>query len=261
MPRVRQRTSRRSEILRLFTEMVAEHGYDNTAIGDIARELNISKGTVVHHFGSKDSMLAEVEVAYMRRRLTEARIILEALGSPIEQLAGLIYSFVLVHRDDRPATIVVGREYVRFVAEDSMADVRALRDEYTSLVRQVIGRGMASGAFREENAGLVTLQIFGMCNWAWTWLRPGGRSSAEEVAATFIRTLLSGIAIDGSLPSGVGNPKGAAARVAREAMLTARGADGAGVVPTQRSDATGARVRNRRPRERPHAVDPEAPSR
>jgi AcrR family transcriptional regulator len=247
MPSVRQRTSRRPEILRLFTELVAEHGYDNTAIGDIARELNISKGTVVHHFGSKDRMLAEVESAYMRRRLTEAGIILRTLDSPIEQLAGLIYSFVLVHRDDRPATIVVGREFVRFVSDDSMREVRALRDEYTSMLRRVIERGVASGVLRNENPALVTLQIFGMCNWAWTWLRPGGANSAEEVAATFIRTLLSGIVLDGSAPSEVGDPKGAAARVAREAMLSARGAEDPGVVPTRETHKRDASVPNREP--------------
>ena len=37
-----------------FTRAVAERGYDGTNFGDLAVELGISKGTIVHHFGTKD---------------------------------------------------------------------------------------------------------------------------------------------------------------------------------------------------------------
>lgn len=44
---------RRSEILDAFVRYVAERGYERTNIGDIADELGMSKGTIVHHFGTK----------------------------------------------------------------------------------------------------------------------------------------------------------------------------------------------------------------
>ena len=63
---------RRAAILELFIRSVAERGYDGTNIGDLAAALEISKGTIVHHFTSKDRMLAESHEDYMRRRLAEA---------------------------------------------------------------------------------------------------------------------------------------------------------------------------------------------
>ena len=43
----------------------------------------------------------------------------------------------------------------------------------------------------------MTLQIFGMCNWSWTWFRPDGAWSAEDIAGTFMRVMLGGLVADG----------------------------------------------------------------
>src|SRR4051794_19136496 len=52
----RTRGGRRAEILVTFTRHVAERGYDRANFGDVAAELGLSKGTIVHHFGTKDRM-------------------------------------------------------------------------------------------------------------------------------------------------------------------------------------------------------------
>ncbi len=54
---------------------------------------------------------------------------------------------------------------------------------------------MKSGAFREDNAELITLQIFGMCNWAWTWLRRDRQWPVNEIVRTWSATILSGLAV------------------------------------------------------------------
>jgi hypothetical protein len=46
------------------------------------------------------------------------------------------------------------------------------------------------------------LEILGMCNWTWTWYRPGGRLSAEAVAESFVRVLLRGLG-----PAQAGEPE------------------------------------------------------
>jgi hypothetical protein len=50
------------------------------------------------------------------------------------------------------------------------------------------------GAFVEVDPSLTALQVFGMCNWSWTWFKPDGRRSAREIAAEFCRTLIGGLA-------------------------------------------------------------------
>jgi AcrR family transcriptional regulator len=192
-PPKRRRASRRGEILETFTVMVAEFGYDAVAIRDLAEALNISKGTVLHHFGSKDRILEEVHASYMRRRIDEAELILGQLETPREQLKGMVFQNLITMQLDASATRAFAREIVRFQSDDLMKVVREMRHQYYELLRRTISDGIADGSFRETDPAIVTLQLFGMMNWTWTWFDPEGDVGVEDIARTFIDTILNGL--------------------------------------------------------------------
>jgi TetR/AcrR family transcriptional regulator, cholesterol catabolism regulator len=164
-----------------------------TSVSEIADRLQLSKGTIMYHFGSKDQLLRQMSLAYMERRLGELEVIVEELPDHAQQLAGLIASLVTSYRDDRDASIAFSREFVRFASEEVMADVRVLRRRYVAMLQSLLESGAASGSFRPIDAKIVALQIIGMCNWTWTWLRPDGRLSYDEIADVFVSTVLSGV--------------------------------------------------------------------
>jgi TetR/AcrR family transcriptional regulator, cholesterol catabolism regulator len=200
MPASRQeRPSRKADIVRCFGELVAERGYDAVSLRDVAEALEISKGTILHHFGSKDRLLEQVHSEYMQRRLHEARSFLAQLDSPADQVLALVYQLMYAEANDRAATVAFGREIVRFASDDVMAEVRTMRDEYSGLLREALARGIASGQFVEADPAIVALQIFGMCNWSWTWFRPDGAWSADDIAQTFTTVLFRGL-ISGRKP-------------------------------------------------------------
>ena len=197
--RTRQRTSAREDILRVFAEMVARNGYAETSIGDVAAALGLSKGTVVYHFNSKLELLEEVHLAYISRGLAQAHHVLASLPTPSSQLAGIVYAMLKAHRDDRAATTAFLREIMRFTDGAPKKAVAAPRDAYTSLVRGILSRGMECGEFRVDDSELVTFQVFAMCNYTWTWYRPDGPRSIEDIARSYIRTLLIGLATSASI--------------------------------------------------------------
>jgi AcrR family transcriptional regulator len=188
-----QRPNRKAAIVRCFGELVAEHGYDAVSLRDVAEALEISKGTILHHFRSKDRLLEQVHSEYMQRRLHEARVFLAKLDSPADQVRALIYQLMYAEAHDRAATVAFGREIVRFASEEVMGEVRQMRDEYSGLLREAIRRGMQSGQFVRADPAIVALQIFGMCNWSWTWYRPQGTWSADDIAETFTTVLFRGL--------------------------------------------------------------------
>jgi AcrR family transcriptional regulator len=190
------RASRKGDILEVFTRLVAERGYDAVAIRDVAETMGISKGTILHHYGSKDRLLEQVHANYMQRRLREAEIILAALPDPPAQLSGLVYQNLFAMRHDHLATVAFAREIVRFSSEPIMRDVREMRRRYSGLMRDVLARGMQAGHFRVEDPTMLSLQIFGMFNWSWTWLRTEGDWTVEELGASFVRTIFLGISRD-----------------------------------------------------------------
>jgi AcrR family transcriptional regulator len=182
--------------LATFTELVAEKGYDMTSVSEIATRLQLSKGTIMYHFGSKDQMLREMSLQYMRLRLAELKLIMETVEGSDARLQALIVSLVTSYRDDRASSVAFSREFMRFARDPVMDDVRELRRQYAESLQSLLEHGMSEGVFRATDARIVALQIIGMCNWTWTWLRPGGRLSCEEIAAIFAETTLSGLLAD-----------------------------------------------------------------
>lgn len=186
--------SSKREILREFAASVANSGYDETSFREIAEALEISKGTIVHHYGTKERLLEAVHREYMDRRLREAQVILETTSGAAARLTAFIAQLLVAQRDDRDATVTFAREIARFATMDLMADVRHMRASYTRLLRGVLAEGVESGEFREVDVDLVTLQIFGMCNWSWTWWgNPRSKYSVVEVVEAWTTGLLSGL--------------------------------------------------------------------
>ena len=189
-----QRKSKRGEILLAFTEQVAKRGYDEVSIRDVAEALEISKGTVLHHFRSKEAILEQINNDYMRRRLAEARDYLPGLDDPVDELQAFICQLMLAQQDDRAATVAFSREILRSAEEPAMAEVRRLREEFAAILVDILERGESAGTFATVNPRLTSVQIFGMINWAWTWFVPGGRMDAIEIAEQFSRTVIGGLA-------------------------------------------------------------------
>ncbi|MDJ0490926.1 TetR/AcrR family transcriptional regulator [Rhodococcus qingshengii] len=188
-----QRASSRAAILRVFAEQVAERGYSDTSISDVASALGLSKGTVVHHFGSKNQLLLEVHTAYFERRFAEAEYLLGELDDPVSQFSGIVFALLAGHRDDRAASLTFLREFVRYVDGGLSEHVRTERQNYRRLVTRIIEAGVEAGDFETSSPQLVTMQLFGMCNYAWTWYRLDGESSVEEIAELFAKTILVGL--------------------------------------------------------------------
>jgi AcrR family transcriptional regulator len=220
-----RRDSRRAEILEAFTRAVAERGYDGTNFGDLATELGISKGTIVHHFGTKDRMLRELHESYMRRRLAEVRVVWSRLAGPAQRLAAFVHLGVRYQVVDRTATVAFQREVLRFAAAPEMETSQALRDEYRDLVESVLAEGTATGDFRPGDDRLRTLQLFGSVHWMWTWFDPEGPRPVAEVAASFVDSFLAGVLRDPTAAAALADPHGEVARVVGEAV-TAGGLDG-----------------------------------
>ncbi|MFD9888949.1 TetR/AcrR family transcriptional regulator [Amycolatopsis sp. NPDC059027] len=215
---------RSDEILAVFTRNVARYGYDGTNFSEIAAELGISKGTIVHHYGTKDRLLAALHESYMRRRLAEAELLVERLGSPAERLAGLLYAFMLYQVHDRDATVAFQREIVRLADQPALAGGVRLRAEYLDLVRGVIESGVDSGKFRRSNLNVQSLLVFGSAQWAWTWFDPDGPQSAEEVGAALVDLVLGSLLVRRSGLASLADPAGDVVRIVRKCLLAAEAA-------------------------------------
>lgn len=198
MPDRRNGPETRQLILDRFSELVAEHGFELASVSMLATSLGISKGTVVHHFPSKNLMLAEAHLQYMQRRVREVYRVLDLVPDAPRRLAAMMYCIIRAHRDDRAGTVSFLREFSRFPFGVSAHELLALRNEFTSIMSGIIRRGQLSGELIECDVTLTTMQVFGMCNYVWTWYRPDQAASAEDIAAEFASNTVRGL---GTVPA------------------------------------------------------------
>jgi AcrR family transcriptional regulator len=216
---------RRSEILDAFVRYVAERGYERTNIGDIADELGMSKGTIVHHFGTKSQMLRELEETHLARQLDALRMAWDRLAAPHERIVAIIYTSTLLHVIDRDATVASQREIVQLSDDPAMQQVQKLRDQLQAIMIDEIRNGVQSGAFRSVDVELAALQLWGSLQSLWVWFDPDGPRSPEQVGAAFVDVFLGGLLLDRLQLSKWANPSADVVSVVRECLAPGTGAN------------------------------------
>jgi len=209
---------RRSEILDAFVRYVAERGYERTNLGDIADELGMSKGTIVHHFGTKAQMLRELEETHLACQLDALQMVWDRLASPHERIAAMVYTSALLQVIARDATVASQREWVQLSDDPAMQQVRKLRHQLQALTIDEIRNGIKSGVFRSVDAELAALQLWGSLQWMWVWFDPVGSRTPEQVGAAFVDVFLGGLLLDRLGLSKWANPSTDIVSVVRECL-------------------------------------------
>jgi len=98
----RKRLRRVNEILRVAAEVVAERGYQNTSLDEVAERLDLAKASLYHYFDSKQALVAaclDTAAAEVERRLQD--IVAEG-GTPSATLRRLIVEQQVFTTQDRP---------------------------------------------------------------------------------------------------------------------------------------------------------------
>jgi len=182
------------DVLRVGAEIIAERGFREASIRDIADALGITKSTVYHHVESKDHLLFAIISSYQshgRRMIDLART---AGPDPRDSLRVFIRELVRMNASDTVMATLLARE-LRSLKGEHSKEVMALRDEYETFVRGIILSGQATGVFRKDvDARLATISVFAVANSLHQWYRPDGLHTAEAVADSFEKILLQGLA-------------------------------------------------------------------
>ena len=113
-------------------------------------------------------------------------------GSPSEQLTRLGDELLdVIHR--YPDHVWVFLHEFPALTGERAERFRGRRGEYERQVESVLRAGVDSGEFRDLDPWLTARAWFGMHNYTYLWLKPGGRLSARDVAKPFAEIFMRGI--------------------------------------------------------------------
>ena len=180
------------QILSSAAELFMLKGFHAASVREIGDRLGISQSSLYYHAKSKPQILVDLNERFMKRLLASMEEIAVQPVSPPEKLRAVISQLVAVTARYQAEVTVVLQERGALPARH-MKSIQKQRDRIDQILDQILRDGVESHHFRKLDVALTRLALTGMCNWAYTWYRPGGRLTPEHIADYFSMVLLEGI--------------------------------------------------------------------
>jgi len=183
----------RADVVAAAGRMFADKGYHGTSMRDIGRAVGLLGSSLYAHIDSKEDLLVEVVDEGARLFLESARRAREAGGDSRSRLRSLIVGHIDVVLDH----LDVVRTYLneaRMLDPTHRARVVAARDSYESIFRDVLGQGVAEGAFRDDlDPKVASIMVLSVLNTVERWYHPDGYLGRDELVAEIWRFVGDGL--------------------------------------------------------------------
>jgi len=193
MPRGRAKSydDQRELILARAATLFARRGYRATSMNEVAQACGLSKATLYHYYRDKYAILVSIAEGHVQRlHALVAEVGAERLA-PEAHLRELIHRIVLEYADAQHAHRVLTDD-VRFLNDED-------RERILGKEREVVaGFARALTALRPELkkarlAKPLTMLLFGMINWMFTWMQPTGPLDHAAMAPIVADLFLGGL--------------------------------------------------------------------
>ena len=183
--------NQREQILARAAELFARQGYSATSMNQVAEACGISKPSLYHYVLDKDRLLVEIAEGHVAKLNALVDEVQQLPLAPEARVRRLIEAFLEVYADSQAAHRVL-TEDVKFLQEADRVRVLAAQRAV------VAGFADAVASARPElrHADLlkpVTMLLFGMMNWMFTWLQPDGRLTHTAMAPVVADLFFGGL--------------------------------------------------------------------
>jgi AcrR family transcriptional regulator len=185
--------SKRDQILDVATDYFGRYGYDETKWADVAAAVGIGSTALYHYFESKQHCLYEIMSRAVVRTRERFDHIVAANTDWRTALVELLESgFDLAPKDMHEYRVLLSQhdrlEARRSAPREEAArkSVRARKRELEAAWAAFLARGIEEGQLPRGDPQLLARALLGLYNSVWTWYRPGGALSIEEVGRFFV---------------------------------------------------------------------------
>jgi AcrR family transcriptional regulator len=187
--------TQREQILELAAAKFAQTSYPSTSMSDLAAASGTSKARLYHYYESKEAILFDLLDRYTKRLML---IIAEVEGTSQrrglgerEAFAALVRAFLTEYETShsRHVALLNDVKYLEDAQREIVLDRQ--RDIVAAFTRQ-LARAYPKRVSRENQTAL-TMMVFGMINWTFTWLKPGGKLAYGDFAEQVVDMIENGL--------------------------------------------------------------------
>src|SRR3569832_772075 len=195
-PKSSEHEFKRDEILDIAAQCFADRSYPAASMNDIAAAGGTSKARLYHYYESKEAILFDLLDRYTQRLLA---IIGQAEATAQRRnlderaaLHELVRSFLQEYEHSATRHVALLHD-TKFLGEAQRESILDRQRDVVSAVTRFLRRAYPQRV-TAANQTPVTMMLFGMIIWTFTWLRPGGPMSFSQFAQDVIAMLEKGLA-------------------------------------------------------------------
>jgi TetR/AcrR family transcriptional regulator len=192
-PRAADHAAKRAAIRDAAAALFAEQGFDGSSMAELAHSCGVTKASLYHYYASKEDVLFDIlsdhlgRVAQMVRDVTEA----ERHQEPAERLGAIVASLLAAYARADAKHKVQLNELQRLRSAQREA-IQTLEREIVRLVAATLAQINPRLAEQRGLLAPVTMSLFGILNWHYTWFREDGPLSRADYARLATRLFLDG---------------------------------------------------------------------
>ena len=181
----------RSSILASAAHLFAQRGFAGTSMNEVADACGVSKATLYHYVRDKNELLLRIAEGHVLQLQALVAEVEAEVAEPQARLRELIRRFVAEYAGAQDAHRVL-TEDVRYLDAGD-------RERVLSREREVVaGFTRAVTALRPDLkaaalATPVTMLLFGMINWMFTWMKADGPVGHDRMAPLVADLFLGGL--------------------------------------------------------------------
>src|SRR5450830_1638155 len=179
----------REMILEQAAHLFARRGYPSTSMNQVAEACGLSKATLYHYYKDKYSLLVSIAEGHVSR--LQALVVEAEALAPEQRLRELIRRIVEEYADAQDAHRVL-TEDVKFLDEaDRERVLNHERDVVSGFARAVAE--VRDETLQAELSKPLTMLLFGMINWMFTWMKPEGELDYDAMAPIVADLFMGGL--------------------------------------------------------------------
>ncbi|MBC5784434.1 TetR/AcrR family transcriptional regulator [Ramlibacter sp. USB13] len=181
----------RGMILAQAAALFARGGYPGTSMNQVAEACGLSKATLYHYYRDKYELLVHITEEHVNRLQAIVGDALAEEDAPAGQMRALIRRLVEEYANAQNEHRVL-TEDVKFLAPEDRDRILGKEREMVAAFARVVA-ALRPDLREAAMTKPLTMLLFGMVNWMFTWMRPEGALAYEDMAPVVADLFLGGL--------------------------------------------------------------------
>ena len=184
--------NQKEKIINCAALLFAKYGYNATSIKSIAESCKVSKSLIYHYYFSKEDMLYDIALSHINKLIS---IIDDCSKLKFEtnqlKLKKIISQFMIEYKTSKNRHKILIQD-IEFLKPSRQKKIKSLQMRVVRSIAEILKK-INPQIDEVKDLIPVTMGLFGMINWTFTWINPSGKMTYKDVSDLFTNIFINGL--------------------------------------------------------------------